>query len=323
MCQCVKISRSLSKSTKVLPINESTELNSYKWKEKCTSLEIEIETAKKSIQEQRNKFESSSKKIKQLQREIDACENIIKKDEKEKQELLQKIDVLETNLKEKDPCTGNVTKKLAKFEENITKKIAEMSAAIEGIQNTRFLEDNVGAKGSYADALKAPESSQVRKEILNETQYTRISDEHDKRRRSSNMIIHGKRETINDEVFVGNIFFHIGEPKPAFKVLRIGRREQGKVRPLKVIFRTELDKNKVMENLFKIKGREDYKGISITHDYSLLERKLIKEWVNRAQEMSSQNKNCTFKVWGNIKDGLYFKRFWKKKENTENQTTQV
>ena len=83
----------------------------------------------------------------------------------------------------------------------------------------------------------------------------------------------------------------------------------------------ENDKKKVMENLSKFKGDPDLNGISITHDYSILERKLIKEWVNRAKEMSSKNKKCTFKVWGNIKDGLYFKRFWKKKADIENPIT--
>ena len=77
----------------------------------------------------------------------------------------------------------------------------------------------------------------------------------------------------------------------------------------------------VMKNLSKLKGKPDFNGTSITYDYSIMERKLIKEWVEKAKEMSSKNEKCIFKVWGNIKDGLYFKRFWKKKAKTENEVT--
>ena len=70
-----------------------------------------------------------------------------------------------------------------------------------------------------------------------------------------------------------------------------------------------------MDNLTKMKGREEYLNISITHDYSILERKLINEWVKRAKEKTSQSEEFTYKVWGNIKNGLYLKRFNKKKDN--------
>ena len=234
----------------------------------------------------------------------------------------RKIDDLETKLAdEKESSKPNVIAELAALKVSVTKQLADITSTMMKVQSSSCVDDN--RTQSYAAALKSNENSlwkDPRNQNFDETQFSRLSEEHDRRRRNLNVIIHGHREMAIDQTLVQDIFRNIYQPVPEFKVLRIGRKEQGKGRPMKVIFKTEGDKRKIMENLSKLKGSQSYSKISITHDYSIMERKLISQWVKKAKEMSSRSKRCTFKVWGSINDGLFFKRFWKKKDNIENDT---
>ena len=40
----------------------------------------------------------------------------------------------------------------------------------------------------------------------------------------------------------------------------------------------------MMKNLVKLRGNPNYEGISVTEDYTLLERSVIKEWTQKAKE---------------------------------------
>ena len=147
-----------------------------------------------------------------------------------------------------------------------------------------------------------------------------LSTQHDEKKRSLNIICHGIKETAYDEFFISSLCQEVsGQAADIKKIIRIGRKEEGKSRPLKLIFKNETAKKKIMDNLTKLKGKQKYAGISITHDYSTLERRLIKSWLEQAREKSAKSDKYTFKVWGNVKDGLYFKRFWDKKKNFENR----
>ena len=68
---------------------------------------------------------------------------------------------------------------------------------------------------------------------------------------------------------------------------RIGTyvREDAKVRPLKITVETEEEQQKVMENLKNLKGKQDYKGISIKEDYTISERQPIREYVEQAKAL--------------------------------------
>ena len=128
------------------------------------------------------------------------------------------------------------------------------------------------------------------------------------------------KEGSDDESFVRILCENVcGENSGIKRILRIGQREQEKNRPVKVIFKDEAEKKRIMSNLSALKGKTEYMNLRITHDYSILERKLIREWVKQAKEKSEKSETLTFKVWGNIKEGLYCKRFWKKKKNIKNR----
>ena len=160
-----------------------------------------------------------------------------------------------------------------------------------------------------------------------DTHREKFIQKHDNIKRINNMIIHGaKEQTVrttsmkwhNDMVLAHNICWTVIERSWEFKkIYRIGKEEVGKCRPLKVIFKTADEKQQIMENLNKLKNVSEYKDIFITHDYTRVERDLIREWVEKAKKKSEKCAVSIWKVRGNPKEGLYLKRIFTRKRREE------
>ena len=92
-----------------------------------------------------------------------------------------------------------------------------------------------------------------------------------------------------------------------------------KTRPLKVVFKTEDEQQKILRNLRNLKGNTEYLGVSIKEDYTFNERQFIKGYVDKAKAMNALEEtkmsDTIWRVWGTPKNGLSIKRFTKKKEN--------
>ena len=101
---------------------------------------------------------------------------------------------------------------------------------------------------------------------------------------------------------------------------RIGTMAPDKNRPINLEFHTDEDKVKVFNNLKNLKGKNDYIGISIKEDYTSNERKLIKQFSERAEtknkEEEEKNSNIFWRVRGTPKNGLHLKWFTKAKQQT-------
>ena len=74
---------------------------------------------------------------------------------------------------------------------------------------------------------------------------------------------------------------------------------------------SEEEKEKILNNLRHLKGKELYKGIGITADYTYSERQLINSFREKAniQNYLEDNKNYIWRVRGTPKNGLFLKRF--------------
>ena len=86
-----------------------------------------------------------------------------------------------------------------------------------------------------------------------------------------------------------------GEIKPK-EISRIGEPTAAKKRPIIVTLRSEANKNKVMPTLKHLKGKDPFKGIRVTEDYTILERKMIqaKKTEVRAKTLKSPRIRNTF-----------------------------
>ena len=153
--------------------------------------------------------------------------------------------------------------------------------------------------------------------IMMSTKYEDLSEQKDKESRACNIIIHGKEDLGNqeeDSKFVSELIEEVYKDIKPKMITRIGRQELNKKRPIKIIMSKEDEKKNIMGNLINLKGKEKYKGISITEDYTISERRMIKEFKTSASNknlMEPENSNFVWKVRGTPKNGLVIKRFTK------------
>ena len=77
-------------------------------------------------------------------------------------------------------------------------------------------------------------------------------------------------------------------------------------RPILVEFASKSDKDKIFKNLNQLKGNNEFKGISITDDYTTAEREMINEYIIKARELNSREEEDgpLYCVRGTPKNGL-------------------
>ena len=140
------------------------------------------------------------------------------------------------------------------------------------------------------------------KEVMQEP-YQRASHSSIPHNRENNMIIHGMLEDISicDTIKVRDIFNAIqAEYEPA-TMFRLGKKEEGKNRPLMVRLDSKEAKNSVFSKLGRLKHttRRYNERISITHDYTREERRKIKVLVEEAKRRTNEaTDECIWKVRG-------------------------
>ena len=82
----------------------------------------------------------------------------------------------------------------------------------------------------------------------------------------------------------------------------------------KVAFKSEAEKNQIMENLKVLKGQERFRGMNSTDDYTRAERQMIKEYSEKAKENNNnepQHSGYVWRVRGSPRNGLHLRKFLK------------
>ena len=170
---------------------------------------------------------------------------------------------------------------------------------------------------SFANVLKtnnAPEKSF--RDILLAAKNEELVEEKEKTYRQNNIIIHGQieenKEEQTDKKYVDDMLkiLSVGSVTPK-SITRIGQQKESRIRPIKVTFNTTSEKDKVMSNLRNLKDQTEYSKISITDDYTLNERKMIRDKVVEAKEENiklGEDSEFINVVRGTPKNGLYLKK---------------
>ena len=164
--------------------------------------------------------------------------------------------------------------------------------------------------------------------IMREAENEKLAEENEKKIRASNIILHGVSEIENKEsnlgkqpssyvrIFVRSFITAIGIDVDYKSMYRLGKRDiEPSKRPIKLILKSEIDKDRVMANLKNLKGRDEYKGISVKDDYTVQDRNIIKQWVDKAKEANLKepaDSKYEYKVRGTPKNGMFLKRFQKR-----------
>ena len=160
--------------------------------------------------------------------------------------------------------------------------------------------------------------------IIHEQQKEQLNEVNDQRSRARNIIVHGVEEEVDanktpfkkkEEEFTKKLLETMGINDLVFKsVHRIGKPHPEKKRPIMLMMNSEADKQRIMENLPKLKDKADFKGISITEDYTLVERQMLTEWREKAKTKNNEeepNSKYVWRVRGTPKNGLMLKKLLK------------
>ena len=174
---------------------------------------------------------------------------------------------------------------------------------------------------SYSEAVTKTTSSNIQENVTNfrgialAAMIEDMNEDNDKKNREKNIIIKGKQEVdeMDDKAFLESLIKElcIGAVHPT-SVMRIGTKVEGRNRPIKVIFKSTDEKYKLLNNLKNLKGKELYKTISVTHDYTFNEREVLNNFLRQAKEKNeldtTENKDYKWKVWGSPKNRLFLKK---------------
>ena len=107
------------------------------------------------------------------------------------------------------------------------------------------------------------------------TRNEELAEQKEKKERSCNIIINGteeNKEQSDDALFVKNMIHIFLQYILVFRSSRIGRSEDKKKKPIKIVLPNLQEKEKILNNLRNLKRNTEYKGITITKDYTVSER---------------------------------------------------
>ena len=220
------------------------------------------------------------------------------------------------------------------LKESFIKEVAENNKRLENRFDTIIGENNQVLKDnkSYTEAVKnslasstnnqisQPEGGVDFREIIRQEKNEQLAEETEKRSRACNFIIHGVAENINcdtkqrEEDYVTTLITTLGLNMSYKSLYRLGKKvisDNQHKRPIKVILNNEVDKDRLMASLKSLKGLDDYKGISVTDDYTIQERNLIKLWSEKAKKANEDEPIDSKFIWrvrGNSKNGFGLKK---------------
>lgn len=207
-----------------------------------------------------------------------------------------------------------MTKRLDGFEQKITDKLNKEKEANEVFEKLQKCSEempktiertwaNVASSAGPAGATV----DNIKKAIEDQNQ-----NELQRKKREANIIIYrvneSKEETPTkrqeqDKAFIRELCTEaLKMPQPdVMEITRLGKlNTDGQPRPVKVTFKDKEEKQKLMTRLRSLKDAEDkYRAVSITHDLSEEDRRLIKKKVDEAKELEkTEGDFWTYRVRG-------------------------
>ena len=223
----------------------------------------------------------------EYQNKLKESNNTIKNMEDERKKLKTEIKDSESKTtKSPQPSDSGINIDLNSFKDDIEKKIESMI----DIKLTKNL--------TFAKMVQRNEKpSTPATAVINDVGKRTIIDQRD-----CNIIIHGLKEDndTSDEERAKNVFKAVDAQCKPLSVYRLGTKVCNKDRPILISLRSYEEKRGLMANLWRLKYAKHKHGIkeriSITHDYTLDERKKIKECVDEVKRRNLQEKTEEY-IW--------------------------
>lgn len=282
----------------------------------CIHVSSEIAEATKRPNTERKQREI----IEKLRREVAACDNVAKAQQDKIRQQKEEIDHLKNHVK-------SLGSKMKEMDENISKSMTinfkNLEAKIETVINNQTSTLTMTTEKTFANVVKNNQTNSTPniKNIIKETQAEQNREEHEKKKRETNIVVHGVPEynhTSEEEEnnwntdYAKKLMTDLKIDDKTKNAIRIGKPQEEKNRPIKIFLTNLADKENVMANLKNLKGIDKYKGISITNDYTFTQRRIIKEWTQKAKERNEKEPTDSKVVWrvrGSPEKNIYLKKF--------------
>ena len=174
-------------------------------------------------------------------------------------------------------------------------------------------------KDDFEDIKSSIEEAKTKKKETKEF----IKDEKDKEIRRNNVIIYKVAESKatdyvdeqkDDKIFCMRLLNEVLDmncDEDLKKIFRLGKREDGKEKPLLLELKSPLLKNQMMESLSKLRDADEvFKKPSIAHDMTKVKRMEVTKLVDEAKERRKRRGNTRSRF-----EGL------QENENSKNQET--
>ena len=149
--------------------------------------------------------------------------------------------------------------------------------------------------------------------VIKTTKNDDLIEKKERERRTANLIIYGIGEVSDDQNNVkehDEKCFHsflgtIGITTFPKQIVRLGKPNENKTRPVKLVMANSGDKDIIISRPGNLKNAvEIYRKVSVRDDYTIEERELIKEWINKAEQKNKEEYTQAWKVRGTTKNGL-------------------
>ena len=168
------------------------------------------------------------------------------------------------------------------MEEKLNRVMIQTKNFAESVQNTSQ-EKNQTPNWTYIDF----------RAIMEEAKNAEIVEEKENKLSSKNLNIHGVEESSidnkddaikSDDIYINNFIAALKVTSAVKSASRIRLPAQDKNRTIKVAMNTEKERNRILSNLRNLKDVPEYKTISVTEDYTINERRMMKVWSDKAKE---------------------------------------
>lgn len=338
---CMDVSKEIADiMDKSIGLNESKEMEELSKKLKRVSFESEHQQREHNI-----KAKDYLLKIKQYKNDISELEkregrlkSAIQSLEKRYSEAKQQINSEHSII---DKVEHAVAEKLETIGNNLIKTIGEnlkKSLTNEVRKNNESVENKlqqvvevVEESKTYARAAKinlpindwnVPSDKKEIRSFVQEVENVKLMETRDRKQRTCNIILHGVTEQESDETghkndkeLIIKLLSTIQKGDILKAHIRLGSRNNDKKRPIKVVLKSESDKKNIMGNLRRLKGIEEFNGISIKPDYTIAERDQLRQYSEKAKLLNADEPADSGNIWritGTPKNGLTVRKFRKR-----------
>ena len=228
---------------------------------------------------------------------------------------------------ETDTQSAYVLKKLGTLIDSRMNQIEQKFLNLEQKMEKNLINAEKEVKLSYSNAVSKKVSTSTISNAIQESKNTERVIEAERAKREKNFIIHGVSEEggESDTKYTESLFQILGVSVKPVLVTRLGKMPEirdesinGKIRhrPIKVTMSSIEHKELVIARLVNLKNADDkYRKISVKYDYTIEERNLARQWLEKAQELNKNENTNVHVVRGNPKNGFRLAKIARTSQN--------